>query len=91
MTIDLDLPPGDSFSDAFGAMSRLVTKARRRAGLAQKRWEKDGSKINESGYLLAAQEYYYMSKLVHDFKKLATTKLAELHSEASIKKNRGTN
>lgn len=75
--------PGDTIKEAVEALHRLVSRAKRIASVARRRYERDKTPEKEHIFLLTAQEYYYISKLAADFRKAALQAVAEKHAERS--------
>lgn len=75
--------PGDTLKDAVEALQRLVSRAKRIASVARRRYERDKTPEKEHWFMLAAQEFYYISKLAADFRKAALTAVAEQHAAKS--------
>jgi len=81
------IAPGDSVVDALDALQRLTQRAKLRALVARRRYERDKSQVNEHNYMLSAQEFYYISALSADFGKAARESLAQALHDVNEKKN----
>ena len=77
--------PGDTLKEAIDALNRVVSRAKRIAGVAKRRYERNKTKENEHRFLETAQEFYYVSKLASDFRRAAITVAAEHHAKTSSK------
>jgi hypothetical protein len=79
------LPPGESIPDALAAMSRLTRRAKLRALVAKRKYEREKSQVNEHNWMLAAQEYYYAAALTSDFTRAINEHLAKQIHEKNVK------
>ena len=71
----------DTVKDAVDALHRVVRRAGRLAAVAKRRYERNKTPEGEHLFLLAAQEYYYVSKLAADFRSAALAVAAAKHAE----------
>jgi hypothetical protein len=81
--VDGTILPGDSLLEAVQALGRVVKRAGRIANVAKRRYERNKTKENEHWFMLASQEYYYVSKLCADFKAAAVAVAAAQHAKIS--------
>lgn len=72
--------PGDTILEAIQALTRVVSRAKRIAVIAKRRYERNKTKESEHWFLLASQEFYYISKLAADFRAAAIQAAAEQHA-----------
>jgi hypothetical protein len=75
---------GDTVKDAVDALHRIVRRAGRIATVAKRRYERNKTPEGEHLFLLAAQEYYYVSKLAADFRAAALVAVAQRHADKSF-------
>lgn len=76
---------GDSVKDAILAQGRLVRRAKLRALVAKRKYERTKTQEDEHNYMLSAQEFYYMAALAADFRKAALQVVAQLQADKTEK------